>query len=251
MRPAIYLGDHTVLAVTHWGDKIYVDTRDTSLAPHLMLDGMWEEWVTKAFLAKLSEAPGATVIDVGANFGWYTLLACRFASARVYAFEPNVHLCELLARSLTVNGYRKRCTLLPAACGSERDMRTLVVDPQALGGASLVSHTDDPALQRQSVLVVRLDDEIENDPLAAPIILKIDVEGFEPEVLGGAPKLLDRKPTIFLEHHRAEKNIELLAMLKDRGFCLQHVRHSGHLGPPMEVSQAAEIEDAETILCTP
>src|SRR5271165_2925357 len=70
---SIYLGDHLALAQVLDRFKMYVDTRDIGIAPHLLMGGHWEMWITKLFCDLLQ--PGMTVVDVGANFGYYTLLA--------------------------------------------------------------------------------------------------------------------------------------------------------------------------------
>src|SRR5579871_4793090 len=68
-----YLGDHTLLIQTVFGHVMYVDSRDLSLTPHLFRQGYWELDVTRFFLGVVK--PGMRVVEVGANVGYYTLLA--------------------------------------------------------------------------------------------------------------------------------------------------------------------------------
>ena len=86
-----YLGDHTALCVNKYGQKMFVDTRDTSLAPHLLVEGNWEDWITTAIM---QHVPGAHFIDVGANVGWYSLVAQHYKAKSVMAFEPNPKLAQ-------------------------------------------------------------------------------------------------------------------------------------------------------------
>jgi hypothetical protein len=81
-RDMIYLGDYTALTRTIYGHKMYVDTRDVSLAPHLLLDGYWEQWITNIFRELVK--PGMTVVDVGANFGYYSVLAASLVRPDTY-----------------------------------------------------------------------------------------------------------------------------------------------------------------------
>ena len=106
MTRAVYCGDHTALATAKWGDLIYVDTRDLSLAPHIMMFGDWEPWVTNCMADILQHNKGCTFYDVGANFGWFSLLAARLGAARVFAFEPNPRLAELFLKTMSVNAKR-------------------------------------------------------------------------------------------------------------------------------------------------
>ena len=249
MRPVVYIGDHTALAMTRFGDKIYVDSRDTSLAPHIMLQGDWEPWVTNAFIAKLTELREPTVIDVGANVGWYTLVACRFGAKRVVAFEPNVRLAELVGRSIHVNGYGHIASVRSVACGSERQSRVLGVNPLELGGAHLLPPEEEGGY---TVSVTRLDDELPPSTLTGPVVIKIDVEGFEPDVVTGAWDIItEHRPNLFVEHHQTERNLNLLRLLFSNGYKLLHCRHSGFASAPLSVEEAGELGDAEMILCEP
>jgi hypothetical protein len=84
----------------------FVDTRDLMLGPRLVLDGFWEAWVTLAIARHLQ--PGSWCVDVGANYGYYTLLmagACG-PEGRVAACEPNPLLAETyLPQNLALNGF--------------------------------------------------------------------------------------------------------------------------------------------------
>lgn len=255
-RTSHYCGDYTTLTTTKWGAKIYVDTRDTSLAPHIMVEGDWEPWVTNAIAAKLQENKGCLFIDVGANVGWYTLLAAGMFASHVYAFEPNPRMVQLLRKTISVNGYKDRVTVTPAACGSEAGTAVLDVNPDEAGGASLRPLFFEPS--DKDCRVVRLDDVVLARHLSdgprvkiLPVIIKIDVEGFEPQVIAGAPDLMALQPTLFIEHHRNEAHTALLQRLQGQGYILQHVQHTGHPSAPLSVADAAALEDAETILCVP
>src|SRR5688572_28813430 len=85
----IYLGDKTALCKVLTRYKMYVDVNDHSIAPHLLMDGYWESWIT-ILLAKIIE-PGMTCLDIGANFGYFSLLMAGMAEGggRTIAVEPN------------------------------------------------------------------------------------------------------------------------------------------------------------------
>jgi len=258
MRTVAYCGDYTALTTTHWGAKIYVDTRDTSLAPHIMMEGNWEPWVSNAIGTVLMKNPGATFIDVGANVGWYTLLACVNKASKVYAFEPNPRMVELLRKTIAVNGLTERVLLTDAACGAAYGIGRLDADPEEQGGAHLVDRErTEPFLTNEyECSIAALDDVVLGGLTAAvsilgTIVMKIDVEGFEPEVLAGAPELLKLRPFIFLEHNPSEKSREMLARLADLGYRLRHCQTSGHPSVPLTVEQAFALPTTEMIFCEP
>jgi FkbM family methyltransferase len=261
---AIYCGDYTALATTKWGAKIYVDTRDTSLAPHIMLEGDWEPWVTNCMATFLQKHKGCTFIDVGANVGWYTLLACGLGAGHVFSFEPNPRMAALLRKTIMVNGYKDWVTLTEAACSVATGHAPLILNPEEAGGAHLHGPLDTRSLapgdswHEDMVATVRLDDVVFRgkspwSPIDAPgaIIIKIDVEGFEPQVLAGATELLKLRPIMFLEHARNDGHQGMYEALVSSGYSLRHVRHNGYPSEPLDLDAVMAIGSAETVLCLP
>jgi SAM-dependent methyltransferase len=104
----VYMGDHTILAKTIYGDLIYLDSRDVSLTPGILDQGRWEPMVARAF--EQAVKPGMNVVDVGANCGFYTLLAARLThpTGTVVAIDANPRMIELICRSVAVNGLAQR-----------------------------------------------------------------------------------------------------------------------------------------------
>lgn len=100
----IPLPDGTVLCRVLGRYKMYVDAADTSLAPHLMLEGFWQYWIT-AFLCRNLDR-GETAYDLEAGYGYYALLMSELVGAegRVVALEYNPWLFQLLRRNLALNG---------------------------------------------------------------------------------------------------------------------------------------------------
>lgn len=257
MRTIAYCGDHTALTTTKYGDKIYVDTRDTSLAPHLMIEGDWEPWVAKRFVSELAARRESTVIDVGANFGWYTLLACRFGRHPVIALEPHPRLAKLLQKTLRVNGYGPLVTLFDEAAGSARGVQRMSYTDDELGGSTLERLDDmNRIVFYEDVRVDKLDHiagaayAMHKPTLSLDrAIIKIDVEGREADVLAGALDLLSKGPVLFLEHHVA-LSVHYVGLL-GRTHTIQEIRHDSHLGPELDVDGLRAVGEAETLLCLP
>ena len=115
-----YLGDHTSLCRVLGKHLCYVDTRDRHLAPHLIMNGFWEPWITVAIAQRMR--PGMVCVDVGANLGYFTMLLADLVgpSGAVIAFEPNPRLRELCTSSISANGFRDR-TCVSGFAASDRD----------------------------------------------------------------------------------------------------------------------------------
>ncbi len=119
----VYYGEHRILCRLLGEYLAFVDTRDFMLGPRLVLDGYWEAWVTLALARYLQ--PGFHCVDVGANYGYYTLLmagACG-RGGRVLACEPNPLLAETyLPGNLALNGCREQveiCQKVIGGCDQE------------------------------------------------------------------------------------------------------------------------------------
>ncbi len=144
-RPAfqgLYVGNSTVLTTLASGQSVFVDGRDISLAPHVMRDGRWEHWIARHWTAQLRA--GHSVVDVGANFGYYTLLAADAVGpgGRVATFEPNPRMFELLTASVAINGYRGRVQVHQVALDEQEGTVTFWAKDRETGGSSLHQPSD-------------------------------------------------------------------------------------------------------------
>ena len=149
--------------------------------------------------------PGDTAIDVGAHIGFFTMqMAAMVGSAgKVYAFEPFGANAELLEQSIAENRFSDRIVFERAAVGSASGTATLTFPVETLnsGGAYLLRHGT-PALagnRKQNVPLLALDDVAVKRPVR---LIKMDVEGAEPQVIRGAARLLkEDRPIVLSELH--------------------------------------------------
>ncbi len=136
---------------------------------------------------------GREAIDVGANWGTYTARLANLAT-RVTSLEPNPRLVRLLARTVPAN-----CNVIEAAAGAEPGIATLHIPRtgvRALDGLASLKGAATDVVDTVDVPVVALDAYADRDIG----FLKIDVEGFELEVLTGARRLIERqRPVILIE----------------------------------------------------
>ena len=134
--------------------------------------------------------PGGTFVDVGANVGHYTTLAASLVGNRghVVAFEPSPYAYTKLKAILQENGI-SQVSAFQCAAGDEDGTRNLYLPSEDyLHSPSLVQ--SDKSYTPVEVEICRLDSHPSLAHLAAVDIVKIDVEGFEPNVLRGMSKYL-------------------------------------------------------------
>ncbi|TVP72170.1 MAG: FkbM family methyltransferase [Rhodobacteraceae bacterium] len=134
--------------------------------------------------------PGDVALDIGANLGLVSLRLAHRAGPRgvVHAFEPNPALAPYLAQTFAMN------PALPLhhqqmALGAEASIMSLHVPPSNAGAATLRPADGARGGQLVQVPVVTLAEFVAGAGLARIDFAKIDVEGFEAEVLRGATGL--------------------------------------------------------------
>lgn len=234
---AVYVGEH--LAVTRALGRfyIYVDTRDLALAPPLLLEGKWEHGVT-TFLLDLVK-PGMTVVDIGANIGYFTLLAASLAGEKgmVYAFEPGPENFKLLQRNVIANWFVERVQCSPYALldhATKMDLHTASSIPGA-GSLFLTEAAGAPVRLDETVTVTtKTLDEIVQVPVD---VIKIDAEGSEPFILEGMKATLERSRGVKLimefnlqALQAAGKDPkEFLARIESLGLKVRQLTWDGHV----------------------
>lgn len=145
--------------------------------------GPYEELPTKAF-KKIVKA-GDTVIDVGANIGYYTILAsqCVKESGRVFSFEP---VSKIYKRLLFNTLGHKNITTIKSACGKEKCLTKISVYNDSVSAGSSISAPDNSVTESlEEIEVLRLDDYMRQKGIKKVDVVKIDVEGYEMNVLRG------------------------------------------------------------------
>jgi FkbM family methyltransferase len=136
--------------------------------------------------------PGDVVLDVGANIGMVTVWLSRLVglNGRVHSFEPNPVLCERLIAAVDRNQL-SNVQLHPFALGPTTSELTLCIPTHNAGAASLIRRADPSRSRAISVPVRRLSDVAASEGIRTIRFIKIDVEGFEDQVLEGSRELLE------------------------------------------------------------
>lgn len=183
-----------------------------------------------AFLAGLG-LEGAVVYDVGSNIGTHTLFFRRLvgSTGAIHAFEPDPRYRRALLDLVVLNDL-ENVEIHGCALGDAPTTAELVVpDPRRVRASAtlapeLIDLVNEAAVRRTTVRVVRLDDYVRALALPAPDFVKVDVEGFECEVVAGAVETLSDCPSLFVEVHgvgpaaKQARADRLLGQLEDLGY---------------------------------
>lgn len=209
---------------------MYVEPDDISVAPHLVLDGFWEMWLT--LLIARHVKPGMVCVDVGANYGYYTLLLSELTEGKseIFALEPLPRVCRLLERNVRLNGSNAQVLQVAAGWGESR--KHLHWSACDLGGATMavdrIPDSDDYV--RTMVSVDSLDSLIVKPSVD---FIKIDAEGSELAIWRGMRRLafadnltimMEFDPVLIagVEGYSAAPEV-LLKLIEEDGFVLRSV----------------------------
>ena len=188
-----------VCAEIRYGLKLWVDLNDIGVSAGCLRDD-WEQSETDLILSLL--CPGDTFIDVGANIGWFTILAAHKVgpNGRVYAFEPRSDRYERLVRSVVENGFEARCIVEKIGLGSaetELDLGWIPEEHNPGHSFLMTAAQIEGSEWIETVRVAPLDSYGIDQTIK---VMKIDVEGAEPGVIEGARALIARDhPVLLLE----------------------------------------------------
>ncbi len=172
-----------------------------------------------------------TVLDVGANEGFYALnLARHNPGVKIIAVEPNPVATELLQRNVDLNHFAKNVALVKGALWSKSGVIDFNLLPQVTSIGSLVV-TETSFLKEAKERIVKipvraytLEELFENYELDKVDILKMDIEGAEYEVLKNSSHVLSRIDRIVLEYHTQQLRHLITSFLTAQNFDL--VRHA-------------------------
>lgn len=189
-------------------------------------EGCYEQAVQDYLQKQLRS--GCVFYDVGANFGFYSLLAAR-QGAQVFAFEPDVQIAKSLERHARLNFLNARVEIIRAAVYSVTG--SIALEPascQRGHGNAHVGVALVPSHPTVSVPCTTLDDFARKH--VAPDVVKIDVEGAESEVLKGAEKVFAvSRPHLLCEVHDPVNASFVEAWLEHRDYDFRWLDESDKL----------------------
>lgn len=178
--------------------------------------GTYEQHKQKLFEGEVSS--GQVVFDVGANSGFYTLLASELVgpSGQVVAFEPLPSNLKYMGQHLVLNGVANVRVVDSAVTDVDGVARFEVEQSRYMGRIA-----ENGTLE---VSTVTLDHYCAGASVRPPNLIKIDIEGAEMKALKGAVQLLQSvRPAIFLATHSAEIHSECCTFLSGLNYLIKPI----------------------------
>jgi len=240
-----------VLQDSIFGFKIHLDPLfDKNIENVIYERGVYELGTVSVLQDFLNT--GNTFIDVGANIGWLSLVGAKQVgqNGKVLAFEPVPTTFDILKSNKTINNFNQ-IELYQFALGNKEETVTIYPEKENRGGASILNHQLNEGVK---IEVKRLDDLTINSKIN---VIKIDVEGFELDVLkGGIKTIKSDKPNLIIEHsidrNNTAEQYEIYKWLKDLGFYKIYKLKYGkeRKSELIEIISEKDLPEHDNIFCT-
>ena len=224
--------------------QLYVHgEQDQFVSRRIREEGVWEPYETSLLLELLR--PGDVFVDVGANIGYFSVLAASVVRAEgaegaegaVFAFEPDPDNFRLLQANAALNAQQNCITTVPAALSDSTGEGRLFLAADNLGDHQVYAGEE----TRPSIAIALLQgSEYLEDRVQRVDLIKVDTQGSEFHVIAGLLPLLlrlQRKPRIIIEltpHALRQAGasgralIESLAQLGQPMWIIDHMAHCLH-----------------------
>lgn len=230
--------DHVVTKLEN-GMQIIVNKHDRCVCRFIRITGHWDSSELK--IVNKIVRPGFKVVEVGGNFGCYTLTMAGLVgdNGKIHSFEANPKVSKYLEESVKLNNLQNTVTIHHKAASNKPYNGMMVYGIQNIGGGYILDNTEKATKICETNDCVPIEDITLDSIFANEKIdlLKIDAEGAEPFIIEGADKMLKNNPNIILimewvteQMERNGGNIKnFVAKLQNYGFKFWKIKSGGIL----------------------
>lgn len=227
--------------------------QDLFVSRRIREEGIWEPYETSLLLTLLQA--GDVFVDVGANIGYFTVLAASVVgeSGQVFAFEPDPANFDLLLANVALNSFGGRVRVEQAGLASIAGQGRLFLSEDNLGDHQI--YASQPGRDSLPIALCNGSDYL-RDKLRRLDLLKVDTQGAEYEVMAGLMPLLRAlavPPRILIEltplslreaGASGRQLVELLATLDQPLWIVDHIEHRLVASDAAELAQWCDDVDA-------
>ena len=171
------------------------------------------------FLTEVVTENRGTFVDVGGHIGRFTTLMAK-KGWDVITFEPLPTNYNALQNNLKINNVSDNAQVYNAGLGDETIEKTMFFNKKELGEASVAEQVGGSS---ESIKIMKFDDVYSNLKFKDLCIAKVDVEGFEENVISGMKHFIEAELPLFVIELWEEKSANLIAFLKSLGYKRLHI----------------------------
>ncbi|MBB3149945.1 FkbM family methyltransferase [Phyllobacterium trifolii] len=223
--------------------SLVLDKSDNAVSRHILEGNDYEPHLVRYF--RRSILPGMTVVDIGANVGFYSMLSASIVgpAGKVLSFEPNTENCRLLLMSAAINAFNW-VKLFPLALSDENG--TAFFSPAIGSNGGFLPSIQETLMSPNCTVVPTM---VLDDMVDIPVhFIKADTEGAEYLALKGGERLLRKHLPIIALEFSMEMSQRVSGI--DGGDFLRWLYSMGYSGSVLSRSDASDelITDIDTFI---
>ena len=229
------LNKQNIQIVDIQGSRMELLLNDRGINADLFINRIREPQATR-YVQKIMK-PGWTVIEIGANIGYYAMMEARLVHW-VYAVEPGPSNYQQLIANVHLNGYTN-IDLHQLAIGDHNGEVGFEIAKACNWSRIALANGDNNVTVRMQTL----DSFVKENKIAHVDYLRMDVEGYEFAVIQGARKTIERdRPDMFIEVHRdrladyGHSQLDFMEMMANYGYYIRKSYISAMEGPTGKIS---------------
>ncbi len=200
------------------GVKLRIRPFGNSIESNILFSSKFREYRELKTIKKFVNS-STLFLDIGANFGYYSLFAASFGARRCISFEPNPILINRINENVRINNFTKKITIAPYALGDKKGTVSLQISKSELGSSAIgknISSTETIEVQQKPLKrALQEFNEVHAD------IIKIDIEGYEDKVLFPYLNSLKKEhmpSLIIIEENKKDWNFNILDWLETNNY---------------------------------
>ena len=149
---------------------------------------------------------GGTFVDIGANIGYYSLMAAKFGATHIIGIEPNPIVLDRFKDNIKFNRFEKQIKTFQVGIGGKQGTLELRLSQTDMGSSSIVNTKLNS--DKIKIKVISLSELLKKEGITKVDVLKIDIEGFEDRALFPFFETLDKKhyPRLILIEDSSQTN---------------------------------------------
>ena len=162
--------------VTYQDLKLRLNPYDNTIENKMLLSSSIREYAELQFMKNANN--GGAFIDIGANVGYYSLMAAKMGYAKILSFEPNKIVYERFLQNIKFNDFESAISFHPIGIGAENCQMELGLGQGDLGSSSI--HLDESkSTKKVTINIMPLANILAQEKIDKIDALKIDIEGME------------------------------------------------------------------------
>ncbi len=208
------------------GSIMILPSDDKGLSKELILKGIREPLCTKIFLKECHK--DMNVIDVGANLGYYLLMEAKImegGKGKIWGIEPNPKSFDILVKNVALNKYNK-VILINKCIGGKKEQTNFFMSNR--WNESRVENKNKKPTEELQKIQIEIDTLDNLFPDEKIDFVRMDVEGYEKNILKGMNGIIKRNPhlKIFFEYHpillNKDERKDIQNFIENNGFKIKY-----------------------------